>query len=230
MPEDPTRDPNQALWARVDRYFGGLLAPEDAELASILETNREAGLPSIDVPALLGKFLGMMVQISGARRVLEIGTLGGYSTIWLARALPSGGRIVTLEIDPHHAEIARANLNAAHVQDRVEVRVAPASQSLRELHESGAGPFDFIFIDADKKSLPEYLDWSVKLSRVGTVIVVDNVVRDGKVIEPENADPNVQGVRRLTEMMAANPRLSATAIQTVGARGYDGFAIAVVMA
>ncbi len=216
------------LWAAVDRYFGDQLAPEDKALTASLETNREAGLPSIDVPALLGKFLELLVRISGARRVLEIGTLGAYSTIWLARALPKGGHVITLEIDPHHAEIARANLQAAGVLDRVEVRVAPAGKSLREFVESGSPPFDLIFIDADKRSLPEYLDWSLKLSRPGTVIVVDNVVRDGKVIEPDSPDPDVQGVRRMIEQMAANPRLCATAIPTVGARGYDGFALALV--
>ncbi|HEY1985404.1 MAG TPA: O-methyltransferase [Terracidiphilus sp.] len=218
----------QKLWAQVDRYFGDLLAPEDAALASVLATNESAGLPSIDVPALLGKFLDLMVRISGARQVLEIGTLGGYSTIWLARALPDDGRVVTLEIDPKHAGIARANLKKAGVQDRVEIRLGAALETLRSLHADGGAPFDLIFIDADKKSMPEYLGWSLKLSRPGTVIIADNVVRDGKVIEPDNPDENIQGVRRMTEMMAAEPRLSATAIQTVGARGYDGFAIAVV--
>jgi predicted O-methyltransferase YrrM len=219
----------QELWAAVDHYFGDLLAPEDKEYSAILAANRDAGLPPIDVPALLGKFLDLLIRISGGRRVLEIGTLGGYSTIWLARALPADGQVVTLEIDPHHAEIARANLKAAGVLDRVEVRVAPALDSLRELHAAGAAPFDLVFIDADKKSMPEYLDWSLKLSRPGTIIVADNVVRDGKVIEPDNPDDNIQGVRRMTEMMAAEPRLRATAIQTVGARGHDGFAVAVVL-
>ncbi|HEY1897182.1 MAG TPA: O-methyltransferase [Terracidiphilus sp.] len=219
----------QEMWAAVDRYFGELLAPEDQALTASMEANRKAGLPSIDVPALLGKFLELMVRISGARRVLEIGTLGAYSTIWLARALPAGGRVVTLEIDPHHASIARANLKAAGVLERVEVRVGPANEILRAMHERGEAPFDVIFIDADKKSLPDYLDWSLKLSRPGSVIVADNVVRDGQVLDAGSADPDVQGVRRMTEMMASNPRLSATAIPTVGARGYDGFAVAVVL-
>jgi predicted O-methyltransferase YrrM len=218
----------QKIWAQVDRYFGDLLAPEDAAHGSVLETNEQAGLPPIDVPALLGKFLELMVRISGARRVLEIGTLGGYSTIWMARALPDGGRVVTLEIDPKHAEVARVNLKKAGVLDRVEIRLGTALDTLREIHESGAEPFGLIFIDADKKSMPEYLQWSLKLSGPGTVIIADNVVRDGKVIEPDSSDENVQGVRRMTEMMATEPRLSATAIQTVGARGYDGFAMAVV--
>ncbi len=219
----------QETWAAVDRYFGDLLAPEDKELSAILAANRDAGLPSIDVPALLGKFLDLLVRISGAQRVLEIGTLGAYSTIWLARALPANGQVVTLEIDPRHAEIARANLKAAGVLDRVEILIAPALDSLRTIHAGGATPFDLVFIDADKKSMPEYLDWSLKLSRPGTIIVADNVVRDGKVIEPDNPDENIQGVRRMTELIAANPRLRATAIQTVGARGYDGFAIALVL-
>jgi predicted O-methyltransferase YrrM len=219
----------QELWADVDRYFGELLAPEDRALSASIESNRVAGLPSIDVPALLGKFLELMIRISGARRVLEIGTLGAYSTIWMARALPAGGQVVTLEIDPHHADIARANLNAAGVLDRVEIRVGPANESLRAMHERGDGPFDVVFIDADKKSLPEYLEWSLKLSRLGSVIVADNVVRDGKVLDAASADPDIQGVRRMTEMMASNPGLSATAIPTVGARGYDGFAVAVVL-
>jgi predicted O-methyltransferase YrrM len=219
----------QDLWTNVDRYFGDLLAPEDSHFKSIVEANQAAGLPSIDVPALLGKFLDLMIRISGARRVLEVGTLGGYSTLWLARAVPPDGRVITLELEPRHAEIARTNLQNAGVLDRVDIRFGKAIDSLRELHESSAQPFDLIFLDADKQGLPEYLEWSLKLSRPGTVIIADNVVRDGKVIDSDNADPNIQGVRRLTELMASEPRLSATAIPTVGARGYDGFSIAVVL-
>jgi predicted O-methyltransferase YrrM len=170
-----------------------------------------------------------MVRISGARNVLEIGTLGAYSTIWLARALPQGGQVVTLEIDPHHAEIARKNLERAGVLDRVDITMGPALDTLNALYDGAVEPFDLIFIDADKKSLPEYLDWSLKLSHPGTVIIADNVVRDGKVIDTDSSDADVQGVRRMTELMATNPRLSATAIPTVGARGYDGFAMAVVL-
>jgi predicted O-methyltransferase YrrM len=218
----------QDTWAAVDRYFGELLAPEDEGLTGCMEANREAGFPSIDVPSLLGQFLGLMVRISGARRVLEIGTLGGYSTIWLARALPIGGQVTTLEIDPERAEIARKNLQRAGVLDRVEIHLGAAIDSLAALSKGDADPFDLIFIDADKKSLPEYLDASLKLSHQGTVIIVDNVVRDGKVLDPASTDGDIQGVRRMTEMMGANPRLSATAIPTVGARGYDGFAIALV--
>ncbi len=219
----------QDLWANVDRYFGELLAPEDSHLKAILESNQAASLPSIDVPALLGKFLDLMVRISGARRVLEVGTLGGYSTLWLARALPPGGHLITLELDPHHAEVARTNLDEAGVLDRVEIRIGSANDSLRQLHESDAQPFGLIFLDADKQGLPGYLEWSLKLSHPGTIIIADNVVRDGKVIDPGNPAPDIQGVRRLIELMAAEPRLSATAIPTVGARGYDGFAIAVVL-
>ncbi len=219
----------QETWAAVDRYFGDLLAPEDEALAACVAINREAGLPSIDVPSLLGKFLELMVRISGARSVLEIGTLGAYSTIWLARALPEDGQVVTLEIDADRAAIARKNLERVGMLERVEITIGPALDSLAALYDGDAEPFDLIFIDADKKSLPEYLEWSLKLSHPGTVIIVDNVVRDGKVLDAGSADPDVQGVRRMTEMMAANPRLRATAIPTVGARGYDGFAMAVVL-
>lgn len=216
------------VWAAVDDYFEELLAPEDRELKAILATNRDAGLPSIDVPPLLGKFLAMVVQMCRARRVLEIGTLGGYSTIWLARALPADGRVVTLEINSHHAEIARENLRKAGVLDQVEICVASAADTLQQMHEDGAEPFDLIFLDADKRSLPQYLEAALKLSHPGTVILADNVVRDGKVIEADSRDADVQGVRNFTELLGANPRLQATAFQTVNARGYDGFAIAVV--
>lgn len=219
----------QETWAAVDRYFGDLLAPEDDALAACVATNREAGLPSIDVPALLGKFLDLLVRLSGARSVLEVGTLGAYSTIWLARALPEGGQVITLEIDADRGAIARKNLERVGMLDRVEITIGPALDSLAALYNGDPEPFDLIFIDADKKSLPEYLEWSLKLSHPGTVIIVDNVVRDGKVLDADSADPDVQGVRHMTEMMAANPRLGATAIPTVGARGYDGFAMAVVL-
>jgi predicted O-methyltransferase YrrM len=171
----------------------------------------------------------VMVRSCGARRVLEIGTLGGYSTIWMARALPPDGRVITLELEPRHAEIARENLREAGVLDRVDIRVGRALDSLEKLHAGGAAPFDLVFIDADKQSMPEYLEWSLKLSRPGTVIVADNVVRDGKVLDLESTDPQVRGVQRFLEMAAREPRLSATAIPTVGARGYDGFAVAVVL-
>jgi predicted O-methyltransferase YrrM len=217
------------VWAEVDDYFSKLLVPPDASFAAAIKANQQAGLPQIDVTALQGKFLDFLVRISGARCVLEIGTLGGYSTLWLARALPGDGRIVTLELDPHHAEVARANLENAGVLDSVDLIVGPAIETLPTLRDSAAAPFDLIFIDADKQSYPEYLRWALKLSRPGTVIVADNVVRQGKVVEPDCEDPNVQGVRRFTELVAAEPRLSATVLQTVGTKGYDGFALAVVL-
>jgi predicted O-methyltransferase YrrM len=191
--------------------------------------NEKAGLPPIDVSRLLGKFLNLLVRISGARRVLEIGTLGGYSTIWLARALPEGGRIVSLESDPHHAGVATMNLHNAGVLDRVDMFIGRAIDSLPILEASGDGPFDLIFIDADKESYAEYLDWALKLSHPGTVIIADNIVRDGKVVEPDSTDPRIQGVRRFNEKLAAEPRLSATALQTVGPKGYDGLALALVL-
>ncbi len=207
-----------------------LLAPHDEALTRALDANQASGLPSIDVPPLLGKFLDVMIRIASARRVLEIGTLGGYSTIWMARALPPDGQLITLELESKHAEIARANLQAAGVLDRVDIRIGQAVESLRALHESGAAPFDLIFLDADKQGLPDYLDWSLKLSRPGTVIIADNVVRDGKVIDPDTTDPQVRGVQRFLELAAKEPRLSTTAIPTVGARGFDGFSISVVLA
>ena len=222
---------DKKLWGQVDSYFGGLLAPVDEVLEAALAANHMAGLPPISVTALQGKFLDFLVRISGARRVLEIGTLGGYSSIWLARALPVGGKLITLELDPHHAEVARGNLKRARLLDRVEIRVAPAVDSLAALARESASAtgFDLIFIDADKQSYPQYLAWSLKLARIGTVIVADNVVRQGKVIDPKSRDANVQGVRRFTEMLASESRLSSTVLQTVGEKGYDGFALAVVV-
>jgi len=219
----------QEIWSQVDSYFGELLAPPDEILDAALAANKNAGLPSIDVTPLQGKFLEFLVRISGARRILEIVTLGGYSTIWLARGLPEDGSIVSLELMPHHAEVARANLLRAGALHMVDLRVGPAIESLQALSESGCAPFDLIFIDADKRSYPEYLQWSLKLSRPGTIIVADNVVRDGRVVDAECADANVQGVRRFTEMLAAEKRVSTTVLQTVGTKGYDGFALALVL-
>ena len=219
----------KSLWTQVDRYFGELLAPSDEALDAAIAANHEAGLPAIDVTALQGRFLELLVRMSGARRVLEIGTLGGYSTIWLARALPKSGRVTTLELEPHHAEVARANLKHVGVLNRVEIKVGPAADSLRSLIKKKATPFDLIFIDADKSGYPDYLSLSLKLSRPGTVIVADNVVRDGKVINPRSKDPNIQGVRRFTDLVAAEPRLRSTVLQTVCGKGYDGFLIAVVV-
>ena len=217
----------QDLWTRVDEYFGARLVAGDDALEGALAANRKAGLPPIDVTPLQGKFLDLLVRISGARRVLEIGTLGGYSTIWLARALPHGGRIVSLESNDCHAEVARENLRMAGVQDCVDLRVGRAIDTLPALVDGE--PFDLIFIDADRQSLADYLKWAMKLSRRGTVIVADNVVREGKVLDAESDDPGVEGVRLFTEKLAAEQRLSATVLQTVGIKGYDGFAIAVVL-
>lgn len=208
--------------AEVDRYIAGRLVPDDP--AWVLAANAAAGLPAIDVSPAQGRFLALLLRIAGARRVLEIGTLGGYSTIWMARALPEGGRLVTLEADPHHAEVARANLERAGVAERVELRLGPAAATLPGLEE----PFDLIFIDADKPSNPLYLDWAVRLSRPGTVIVLDNVVRGGRITEAQSGDAGVEGTRAAFDLMAAHPRLSATALQTVGAKGWDGFALMVV--
>ncbi len=216
-------------WKQVDRYFtDAVIAPGDRFNAA-MEANRKADLPPIDVTALQGKFLEIMVRATGARRVLEIGTLGGYSTLWLASALPENGVVVTLELEPRHAEIAMHNLKTAGLANKVDLRVGPAAETLKALAQEHTAPFDFIFIDADKASYPEYLQWSIKLSRPGTLIVADNVVRDGKVVDPESPDPHIQGVRRFTELVAAEPRLSTTVLQTVGTKGYDGFAISVVL-
>jgi len=219
----------QNLWTKVDRYFGEQLVAPDSSLDAALAANRKADLPPIDVTPLQGRFLELLVRMSNARRILEIGTLGGYSTIWLARALPAGGSVVTLELELKHAKIARANLKRAGLLDRVDLRVGRAVDSLQALVAGKAAPFDFIFIDADKSGYPEYLDWSLRLSRPGTVLLADNVVRDGKVIDPKNPDPNIQGVRRFTERIAAEPRLSPTVLQTVGSKGYDGFTLAIVL-
>ena len=223
---------SQVVWTRVDDYFSKLLIPSDDEFEAALQANKDAGLPAIDVSRLQGRFLEFLVRISGARRVLEIGTLGGYSTLWLARALPEGGGVVTLELEPHHAAVARSNFQNAGLQGRIDLRVGPAIKSLAALAQpalSPAGLFDLIFIDADKESYPEYLSASLKLSRPGTIVVADNVVRDGKVADADCDDPRVQGVRRFMELVAAEPRLSTTVLQTVGVKGYDGFAIALVL-
>jgi len=216
-------------WAEVDRYINGLLVREDKALAGALRASSEAGLPPIHVTPAQGKFLHLIARLQGAREVLEIGTLGGYSTIWLARALPVGGSLVTLELDAGHAAVARANIERAGLSAAVDLRVGDALDLLPQLASEGRPPFDLIFIDADKAGIPEYFAWSLRLSRRGSVIIVDNVVRKGAVIDAASADPSVQGVRRFNEMLAAERRVSATTIQTVGAKGYDGFTLAVVV-
>jgi predicted O-methyltransferase YrrM len=220
----------QERWTAVDNYIDDTLVPADPALDAALQASSDAGLPAISVSPSQGKLLHLLARAQGARRILEIGTLGGYSTIWLARALPAGGRLITLEADPRHAEVARANLANAGLADVTEVRVGRAQDTLPALHAAGEGPFDLVFIDADKPGYPGYLAWSVRLSRAGTVIIADNVVRDGAVADSASADASVQGVRRFLESLAAEPRVSATAIQTVGSKGYDGFALAVVLA
>ena len=216
---------NQKLWDAVDHYITDLLAPSDPVLDEVLKTSSAAGLPPHNVSPNQGKLLLLLAQMLGARTILEIGTLGGYSTIWLARALPVGGRLITLEVDKKHAEVARINIAQAGFQDIVEIRVGDALVTLPHLAAEGHAPFDFIFIDADKPSNPEYLKWALKLSHQGSVIVADNVIRDGAVIDADSEDLKVQGIRRFNELLAYDPRVSATAIQTVGSKGYDGFAI-----
>ncbi len=219
---------SEELWASVDDYLVEKLVPADAALTAAREANAEAKLPAIDVSPAQGKFLYLLAKIHGARRILEVGTLGGYSTIWLARALPEGGRLVTLEIEKRHADVALKNIERAGVAARVELRLAPAAESLAALVKEGAEAFDLIFIDADKPNNPVYLEWALRLARPGTVLIVDNVIREGAVIEAESTDASVRGTRKLFDLMAANPRLDATALQTVGSKGYDGFVMAVV--
>lgn len=220
---------SQELWTSVDRYITDTLIPADPVLEAAITASTDAGLPPIAVAPNQGKWLMILAQIVGAQSILEMGTLGGYSTIWLARALPPDGSLITLEADPKHAEVARANITLAGFADKVEVRLGKALETLPEIAAEGLSPFDFIFIDADKAGYPEYLAWSLKLSRPGTLIIADNVVRDGKVIDPQNPDPNIRGVRRFTKLIAAEPRLRTTVLQTVGGKGYDGFAIAIVL-
>lgn len=217
-------------WSQVDDYLNELLIPSDRLLEQTLHRNTEAGLPAHDVAPNQGKFLQLLLQIHGSARVLEIGTLGAYSTIWMARALPEHGKIVTLEADPHHAEIARTNLVQAGLIDKVDLRIGPALTTLPDVQEDYREPFDLIFIDADKPSNPDYLRWALRLSRPGSLIIGDNIVRDGEVIHAESTDPRVQGVRQFLKLIADHPRLEATALQTVGSKGYDGLVIARVIA
>ena len=218
----------QDQWSAVDAYILDKLVAADPILEAALNRNAEGGLPQHDVSPTQGKFLHLIARMIGARRILEIGTLGGYSTIWLARAVPEGGRVVTLEFDPHHADIAKTNIEQAGLSHRVDLRIGAALDTLPRLEAEGLGPFDLIFIDADKPNNPHYLAWALRLSRPGTVIIGDNVVRDGAVVDANSSDDRVQGVRAFFDMLATEPRLSATALQTVGSKGWDGFTIAVV--
>lgn len=219
---------NQEQWMAVENYFSDTIVPSDEVLDAALARSAEAGLPSIQVAPNQGKLLAILAQSIGARTILEIGTLGAYSTIWLARALPPGGSMVTLEFDPKHADIARKNLAQAGLSEVVEVRVGRAAESLPKLAAEGRSPFDLVFIDADKPSNTIYFEWALRLTRPGSLIITDNVVRSGKVVDPNSDDASVQGVRQFMSRMAAEPRVVATAVQTVGSKGYDGLAIALV--
>ncbi|MFN7397899.1 MAG: O-methyltransferase [Sandaracinobacter sp.] len=215
-------------WDAVDRYIGDRLLGADPALEGALAANAAAGLPPIDVSPAQGRMLELLARMAGARRILEVGTLGGYSTICLARALPPGGTLLSLELDPRHAEVARGNLTAAGLADCVEVRVGPALQSLAHIESEGGDPFDFIFVDADKESNSAYVRAAIALGRPGSVIVVDNVVREGGVLDADSTDPRILGTRALFDMLAAEPRLHCTAVQTVGAKKWDGFVLAIL--
>jgi predicted O-methyltransferase YrrM len=217
-------------WTAVDEYVTGLLAPHDEALEAALRASEDAGLPKIQVSPPQGKLLHLLAKTLGARTILEFGTLGGYSTIWLGRALPEGGRLVTLEAEPRYAEVAERNIAAVGLGEVVDLRLGPALDLLPGLEAEGVGPFDLTFIDADKANSPEYFTWALEHSRPGSLIVADNVIRDGRLVDLADDDPVIQGQRRLHEQLAAEPRVEATTIQTVGAKGYDGFNIARVIA
>ena len=217
-------------WTAVDRYLADKALSPDDVLDAALAASAAAELPAISVSPHQGKFLHLLAKLQGARRILEIGTLGGYSTIWLARALPADGQIVTLELEPRHAEVARRNFERAGITSRVDLRVGRAADTLARMVEDRTAAFDFVFIDADKPSMAEYFRRALQLSRVGTVIIADNVVRNGAVVDPISTDPSVQGVRAFMDVLAKEPRVSATTLQTVGSKGYDGFTMALVVA
>lgn len=217
-------------WDDVDSYFITHLAPDDDALAAARAESDAAGLPPVNVAANQGKLLQLLAQIQGARTVLEIGTLGGYSTIWLARALPSDGRLVTLEYSARHAEVATRNIARAGLDALVDVRVGPALESLPKLADENPPPFDLVFIDADKGNNPHYLEWALRLTSTGSLIVIDNVVRGGRVADADDTGDDVRGTRAAIELIGSHPRLSGTAVQTVGTKGYDGFALARVLA
>jgi predicted O-methyltransferase YrrM len=221
---------SEKTWSAVDDYLCNLLLPHDPVLEECLAASAAGGLPEIQVSPTQGKLLQFLARMQGAKRILEFGTLGGYSTIWLARALPADGRLVTLESEAKHAEVARAIIARAGLDKIVDMRLGPALETLPQLAKENQGPFDLIFIDADKEGYPEYFKWALRFSRRGTVIIADNVVRKGAVIEPNHEDPRVQGVRRFFDLVAAEPRVTSTAIQTVGGKGYDGLAVSMVIA
>lgn len=215
----------EQIWTAVDAYHDDLLVKPDPEFANILMASKDAGLPPIQVSASQGKFLELIVRFLHARRVLEVGTLAGYSTAWLAKSLPSDGYLVTLELEPTYAELARKNLARFSFPCKVEIKTGDAAQSLKELCDAQTVPFDLIFLDADKAQYCDYLEWSLKLARKGTMIIADNVVRKGEVVNEQTADPLVQGVQKFNKMVATDSRLDATSVQTVGGKGYDGFCV-----
>ena len=218
----------QDLWTAVDNYIADLFIQQDFALQAALDSSAAAGLPTINVSPAQGKLLHLLARVQGARKILELGTLGGYSTIWLARAVPPDGRLISLEVDPKRAEIARANIARAELANMVEIKVGRAADSMQKLLAEGRGPFDLIFIDADKPSYAEYLQWSLKLSRPGTLILADNVIRKGAVADPASTDENVRGIRKFNEVLAAETRVTTSVIQTVGSKGYDGLALILV--
>lgn len=219
---------DREVWTEVDEYITGTIVDCDAALTAALEASDAASMPKIAVSATHAKLLALLAQIKGARRILEIGTLGGFSTIWLARTLPPEGRLISLEADPVHARVASQNLANAGVSNVAEVRVGLALDILPSLLKEGVEPFDFVFIDADKANIPEYVEWALKLTRVGSVVVVDNMVRRGAILDANSIDPDVRGIRRLHQTLAGDRRVSATTIQTVGSKGYDGFTLILV--
>ncbi|HTB91282.1 MAG TPA: O-methyltransferase [Candidatus Sulfotelmatobacter sp.] len=218
----------QKIWESVDKYLDKMLIPQDSTLEQALAAAAAAKLPAIQVSSVQGKFLHMLALIMGARNILEIGTLGGYSTIWMAKALPEGGRLITLEADPKHADVARKNFALAGVENKVELRLGKALDTLPQVAADGLGPFDMFFIDANKSNMPEYFEWSLKLARKGSVIIADNVVREGAVLDAKSKDADIRGVRRFLEMVGKEKRVSGTALQTVSTKNYDGFAVVLV--
>jgi len=216
------------VWEAVDKYFDEMLIPHDSALDDALAAASAENLPAIQVSSVQGKLLHLLARIMGARNILEIGTLGGYSTIWMARALPEGGRIITLEADPKHAEVAQKNFARAGVENKIELRLGKALDTLPKVAADGRGPFDMFFIDANKSNMPEYFEWSLKLARKGSVIIADNVVREGAVLDARSKDADIQGIRRFLEMVGKEKRVSGTALQTVSTKSYDGFALVLV--